>query len=145
REVLTHFQILKTFFTKSILLAVDNKGQLIKPIVWDKKDFAVQEQQNSCFNLETPSIFRIVSSTQKPYHGFVILNDLNESFFESWNHGQIPDHVTIVPLFEGELVVGMLMGFGEKSSFNKTVLQFTEKVAKDFSQKIFKGTTFKVA
>ncbi|MGZ3804295.1 MAG: hypothetical protein ACXVB4_08810 [Pseudobdellovibrionaceae bacterium] len=145
REVLTHFQILKTFFTKSILLAVDNKGQLVKPIVWDKKDFAVQEQQNSCFNLETPSIFRIVSSTQKPYHGFVILNDLNESFFESWNHGQIPDHVTIVPLFEGELVVGMLMGFGEKSSFNKTVLQFTEKVAKDFSQKIFKGTTFKVA
>lgn len=145
KDLQAHFHQLKTFFKKSMLLAVDEKDQFIKPIFWDGDDFNSLDQQNSEFNLGIPSIFKIVNSTQKPYHGFVILNDLNESFFESWNHGQIPDHVTIVPLLKGDVLTGMLMGFGEKSSYNKTVLHFTEKVAKDVAQKIFKNPSFNAA
>ncbi|HEY8269901.1 MAG TPA: hypothetical protein VIG33_03370 [Pseudobdellovibrionaceae bacterium] len=145
KDLQANFQQLKTFFKKSMLLAVDDKDCFIKPIFWDGDHFDSQEQQNSEFKLETPSIFKIVNGTQKPYHGFVIVNDLNESFFESWNHGQIPDHITIVPILNGEFIAGMLMGFGEKSCYNKTVLQFTEKVAKDVSQKIFKTSAAKAA
>jgi hypothetical protein len=107
--------------------------------LWDGGDFDVRKPSMIEFSLKIPSIFRIVSTTQKPYHGFVSLNDLNEAFFESWNHGQIPDHVTIVPLMDHDLVVGMLMGFGEKSCYNKNVLQFTENAAKDLSVKILKS------
>jgi hypothetical protein len=127
-----------------MLLAIGDKDRLVKPLLWDD-GFEVQNPPNSEFNLKTPSIFKIVSGTQKPYHGYVVLNDLNESFFESWNHAQIPDHVTIVPMLEGDLVVGMLMGFGEKSSGNRTVLQFAEKVAKDLSKTIFKNSSPKAA
>lgn len=144
QEASASFQRLKTFFKKSMLLAIGDKDRLVKPLLWDDT-FENQNPQTTEFNLKTPSIFKIVSGTQKPYHGFVSVNDLNESFFESWNHGQIPDHVTIIPLMDGDLVVGMLMGLGEKSSYNKNVLQFTEGVAKDLSQKIFKPATSKAA
>lgn len=138
KEVITTFQQMKTFFKKSMLLAVGDKDLLIKPILWDGS-FDVQTPAKLDFNLKTPSIFKIVSGTQKPYHGYVVPNDLNESFFESWNHGQIPDHVTLVPLMDGEQVVGMIMGLGEKASYNKNVLQFTENIAKGLSAKIMKS------
>ncbi|WP_413287462.1 hypothetical protein [Bdellovibrio sp. HCB337] len=144
KETIASFQRLRTFFKKSMLLAIGDKDRVIKPIVWDE-NFEGLTPQTAEFNLKTPSIFKIVTGTQKPYHGFVTVNDLNESFFESWNHGQIPDHVTLVPLMDGDLVVGMLMGFGEKSSYNKNVLQFTEGVAKDLSQRILKSSAPKAA
>ncbi len=144
KEVLASLQLLKTFFKKSMLLAIGDKDQLIKPILWDNS-FNIQKPQTTEFNLKAPSIFKIVSNTQKPYHGFVVLNDINEAFFESWSQGQIPNHVTIVPVLDGDLLVGMLMGFGEKSSYNKNVLQFTENVAKELSQKIFKNSNTKAA
>lgn len=144
KEVLASFHQLKTFFKKSMLLAIGDKDRLVKPILWDG-GFDIRKPATPEFNLKTPSIFKIVSGTQKPYHGYVVVNDLNESFFESWNHGQIPDHVTVVPLMDGDLVVGMIMGFGEKSSYNKNVLQFTENVAKGLTSKLLRGPQAKVA
>ncbi len=143
-DVISSFQELKTFFKKSMLLAIGEKDTLVKPILWDS-GFDVKTPAAPEFNLKTPSIFKVVSGTQKPYHGYVVPNDLNESFFESWNHGQIPDHVTIVPLMDGDILIGMIMGFGEKSTYNKSVLQFTENVAKGLSTKLLKGPTAKVA
>lgn len=144
KEVIATFQHMKTFFKKSMLLAIGDKDRLLKPILWDGS-FDVQKPATAEYNLKTPSVFKVVSGTQKPYHGYIVPNDLNESFFESWNHGQIPDHVTIVPLMDGDHVVGMIMGFGEKASYNKNVLSFTESVAKGLSSKILKGPMAKVA
>jgi len=140
KAVLASFEQLKTFFKKSMLLAVGDKDRLIKPLLWDA-NFENPPNPVPEFSLKTPSIFRIVSGTQKPYHGYIIVNDLNESFFETWNQGQIPDHVTIVPLLDGDLVVGMLLGIGEKSNYNKNVLQFSETLAKDLTQKILKPSS----
>jgi hypothetical protein len=144
KDAQASFQQLKTFFKKSMLLAIGDKDRMVKPLLWDH-GFDSAEGGAPEFNLKTPSIFRIVSGTQKPYHGFVTVNDLNESFFESWNHGQIPDHVTLVPLMDGDLVVGMLMGLGEKSNYNKSVLNFTENIAKELSLKILKTPLSKSA
>jgi hypothetical protein len=144
KDAQASFQQLKTFFKKSMLLAIGDKDRMVKPLLWDQ-GFDSADGGAPEFNLKTPSIFRIVSGTQKPYHGFVTVNDLNESFFESWNHGQIPDHITLVPLMDGDLVVGMLMGLGEKSNYNKSVLNFTENVAKELSLKILKTPVSKSA
>lgn len=144
KDVIATFQQMKTFFKKSMLLAIGDKDRLVKPILWDG-GFDVQKAAIPEFNLKTPSIFKVVSGTQKPYHGYIVPNDLNESFFEAWNHGQIPDHVTIVPLMDGDHVVGMIMGFGEKASYNKNVLSFTENVAKGLSTKVLKSQLAKVA
>jgi hypothetical protein len=143
KEVIASFQHMKTFFKKSMLLAISNKDRSVKPILWDAG--FEQKAIGTEFNLKTPSIFKIVNGTQKPYHGYVVPNDLNESFFETWNHGQIPDHVTIVPLMDGDHVIGMIMGFGEKASYNKNVLQFTENLAKGLSSRIMKTLQPKVA
>lgn len=137
KEVLASFNQFKTFFKKSMLLAIGDKDSVVKPLMWDG-GFEIRKPSSQEFSLKIPSIFRVVSGTQKPYHGYVVVNDLNEAFFEAWNHGQIPDHITIVPLLDNDIVVGMLMGFGEKASYNKNVLQFTENVATNLSKKILK-------
>lgn len=144
KELVASFAQLKTFFKKSMLFAVGDKDRLLKPILWDS-GFDVQSPQNPEINLKTPSIFRIVNGTQKPYHGYVVVNDLNESFFEAWNHGQVPDHVTLVPVMDKDQLVGMLMGLGEKACYNKSVLQFTEDVAKKLSARILKPAVPNVA
>lgn len=139
KEVMATFKQMKTFFKKSMLLAIGDKDRVIKPLLWDS-GFVASETAKSEFELKTPSFFRIVATTQKPYHGFVTPSDFNDTFFEAWNHGQIPDHITLVPVMDGDLVIGMLLGLGEKSSYNRNVLQFCENASKEFSAKMLKGT-----
>ncbi len=74
----------------------------------------------------------MVVSTQKPFHGYISLNEINEKFFEDWNQGRIPDHVTITPILVEEKLVGMLVGFAEKSAYNKVSLHLAEKLSLDF-------------
>ena len=139
KEVIACFNQCKTFFKKSMLLAIGDKDRVVKPILWEGGDFDIKKPSMVEFSLRIPSIFRVVSGTQRPYHGYVVTNDLNEAFFEAWNHGQVPDHVTIVPLMDNDLVIGMLMGFGEKACYNKSVLNFSENAAKELSRKILKS------
>jgi hypothetical protein len=137
-NVKASFKKIKPYFKKSMLLAVGGNDQVIKPLIWDD-NFKTQEARKSEFELQTPSFFRIVSTTQKPYHGFVVTNDFNDSFFEAWNQGQIPDHITLVPVMDGDHVIGMLLGIGEKASYNRQVLQFTETTSKDLSLQLAKA------
>jgi hypothetical protein len=138
KETMEAFQKLKTFFKKSMLLAIGDKDQVAKPLVWNSGFLMNSETPITEFPLNIPSFLRIVSTTQKPYHGFVTPNDANDSFFETWNQGEIPDHITVVPFMEGDLIVGMLLGIGEKSAYNRSVLQHTEAVAKELAAKILK-------
>lgn len=138
KETMAAFQQLKTFFKKSMLLAIGDKDQVVKPLLWNSGFLMNTETPITEFPLNVPSFLRIVSTTQKPYHGFVTPNDANDSFFETWNQGEIPDHITVVPFMEGDLIVGMLLGIGEKSAYNRSVLQHTEAVAKELSAKILK-------
>jgi hypothetical protein len=138
REVVATFNQFKTYFKKTMLLAIGDKDRVVKPLMWEGNEFDVRKPALQEFSLKIPSIFRIVSGTQKPYHGYIVPNDLNGAFFDSWNHGQIPEHVTIVPILDHDLVVGMLIGFGEKSSYTQNVLQFSENTARELSRKIIR-------
>lgn len=139
-EVQASFKKMKPYFKKAMFLAVGDKDRVIKPLIWDE-NFQAPANGQPEFDLRTPSFFRIVSTTQKPYHGFVVPNDFNESFFESWNQGQVPDHITMVPFMDGDLVIGMILGIGEKSSYNRQVLQFTESVSRDLAATLGKSSS----
>lgn len=122
---------MKVHFKKSLILTVDESESQLTVFAWDE-NFQGMKDTSMRLPLKTPSIFSIVSSTQKPFHGYISLNEINEKFFEDWNQGQIPDHVTITPLILNQRLVGMVMGFAEKSAYNKVSLSFTEKISHDF-------------
>lgn len=123
------FSQMHNYFQKSMILKVD--GKTVKPWKWD--DRFKPATQTSEMNLDTPSPFRIVNRTAKPYHGYISPNELNEKFFQEWNNNEIPDHLTLAPVIVDDHVVAMLMGIGDKASDNKLSLQHAEKIAMKLS------------
>lgn len=124
---------MKSQFQKSLILTLDDEETQVIVFAWDE-DFQNISDTGVRFPLKTPSIFNIVAETQKAFHGYVSINEINEKFFIEWNHGQIPDHVTISPLIVEDKLVGMLMGFADKSSYNKTALNLVQKLSTDFTK-----------
>lgn len=121
---------MKTHFDKSMILTLDDNETQMTAFAWDE-NFQGMKDTSMRFPLQTPSIFNIVATTQKPYHGYISLNEINEKFFDGWNQGKIPDHVTVTPIIVNEKLVGMLMGFAEKSAYNKVSLNLAEKLSSD--------------
>ncbi|WP_373999666.1 hypothetical protein [Bdellovibrio bacteriovorus] len=122
---------MKAHFEKSMILTLDEQETQMTAFAWDE-NFQGMKDTSMRFPLQTPSIFNIVASTQKSFHGYISLNEINEKFFEDWNQGRIPDHVTISPIIINEKLVGMLVGFAEKAAYNKVSLTLAEKLSIDF-------------
>lgn len=122
---------MKVHFEKSMILTLDDSESQLTALAWDE-NFKDMKDTGLRISLQTPSIFNIVASTQKPFHGYISLNEVNEKFFEGWNAGVIPDHVTITPLVIADKVVGMILGIADKSAYNKVSLNLAEKLSAEF-------------
>lgn len=125
------FTEMRNHFEKSMILTLDSKESQLVAFAWDD-NFKGMKDPTIAVPLRVPSVFNIVASTAKPFHGYISLNEVNEKFFEDWNQGRIPDHVTITPLIFEDKMVGMIMGFAEKSAYNKMSLSLAEKLSNEF-------------
>lgn len=65
-------------------------------------------------DLSGPSVFRIVKETKLPYHGYMVGNQINDAFFQTWAKGELPEHLTIVPVLYEKNLIGMLLGATSK-------------------------------
>ncbi len=127
------FEQLSYHFTKSMVLIVDDPRSVgVRPWKWDSQ-FHVNTGSPQSYPLDVASPFRIVYRTQKPYHGYLVSNDINDRFFENWNDNVTPDHMTLYPVTvndsHGEDVKAMILCIGEKSADNKNSLSLTGKMA----------------
>ena len=119
-------------YQKSMILLAENEEA--RPWKWSEQ-FHPEATINS-ISFATPNPFRIVSRSQKPYHGYVVSNESNDKFFEEWNEAKTPDHLTVAPILIEENLVRFLVGFGDKSADNKNSLMLCEKLANDVSIQI---------
>lgn len=126
---------LKNTFNKVMLLTFDEGGAFVRAFMWDDS-LKGAKNESLTLPLSENSIFSIVAKTQKPFHGPVHPSDVNEAFFATWNNGELPDHATLVPLVFEDRVLGVLMGVGNSSLYNKDALRIAEKVAQEFVGKI---------
>lgn len=127
------FKQMSYHFKKSMVLLVS--GDTVTPWKWDSH-FNQKGKVETSITLSSPSPFRIVATTQKPYHGYVVPNEINDRFFEDWNGSQTPDHLTVTPIVVEHQVIGMLLGLGDKAADNKNSLQLAEKVAIDLAKEM---------
>lgn len=125
------FAKMKDHFPQVMVLAIDDEQKKLLPFAWDESFSQIKDLNNSV-PLGVPSIFNIVLNTQKPFHGYISINEVNEKFFDDWNQNTIPDHVTITPIIDNEQLVGMLLGMGDKKSYTKNHLNLAELVSSDF-------------
>ncbi len=136
-ETVKAFQKMKSHFEKTLILSISDDESKAKVQFWDENFKKPQEER--LIPLKTPSIFNIVAQTVKPFHGPVSLNEVNERFFDSWNHSQIPSHVTITPIVVKDRLVGMIMGFSNSQSYNKATLNYAEKVSHEIANDLQKA------
>ena len=107
-------------------------------IAWDQK--STENKLASPTDMRASSIFRIVESTQKSFHGPIVANDISMKFFSDWNQQQIPDNVTIVPILHSDKVIAMVLCIGDRSHYTRASLQFAERATQEFNGQIIPGS-----
>ncbi|HEX4925053.1 MAG TPA: hypothetical protein VFV50_13250, partial [Bdellovibrionales bacterium] len=80
------------------------------------------------------SVFRIVLDSKGPYHGYVSPNEINDAFFQAWNQGRYPEHLTITPMLVQNEVVGMLLGTTNRVRGAMVPLGLYQSVAIELAQ-----------
>lgn len=119
---------MKKYFDQCMLLMFV-EGNL-EPQAWDQA-WSKTPHSQSAIDISSPSIFRIVNETVNPYHGYVVPNQINESFFMNWNKGIYPEHVTICPVVVDKKVYGMILGSTTKEGAKKYQLHHVQEIAND--------------
>lgn len=138
-----HFKNLEAHYEKSMIFL--NQDEKLLAYSWSESFHPHKVKLQNPVLLNSASIFKIAHRTQKSFHGPVSLNDANEEYFEHWNQGQTPDHVTITPLVEGEKTIGLLISFADGSVNKKASLALHEKVAEAIKDQLLKDLTQKLA
>lgn len=127
------FGEMKTYFKQSMVLL--KSGQFIKPWRWNDQ-FTPPTSGFNNYPLVVPSPFRIVEKTLKPYHGYLVKNDVSDKFFAEWNDSAYPEHLTLAPIIIEDQLVGVLLGAGTKESDNKNALSRTEALSATISKQM---------
>jgi hypothetical protein len=134
-EIQGIFEKMKSHFPKSMVLSLDAEESAFKPYQWTN-EFKSESENTQFVDLTNPSLFKIVSVSQKSYHGFIVLNEVNERFFEEWNQGALPDHATATPILINNKLAGILIGIGEKSNYSWATLNLMENLTSELNQKL---------
>lgn len=120
------FQQLKQHFKHSWIMYINNEK--LVPWKWDKAVVPKSQEASQPIDLHQPSLFRVVFRTKMPYHGPVISNLINTSFFKNWGLKTTPGHVTAVPIVMDGILVAMLIASGNTPEQSDHVLRFVEKL-----------------
>jgi hypothetical protein len=139
--VATHvFKKLEPHFEKSMIVLYTD-GEM-KPWKWTPT-WALQGPPLP-IDLSTPSIFRIAYLSKNPFHGEPVTNPINKAFFDQWNAGALPSHITICPLLVSDSPTGMLLGVTSKPT-NTVSLPTVERLASEVSDLLVKYSAKKAA
>ncbi len=124
----------KKFYDKQLYIEFNESKKTAYAKFWPQ-DFLASETP-STYSLTEDSFLAVVAKTQKPYHGYVIKSPLVEKFFKEVNSGQLPENITVVPILKNDVLLGALMGWGNKSNYNLSVLRGLEQAVNKISLKL---------
>ena len=122
-------RILLTYEHALILLF---QGGQLRPWRWTELLHSVKGDQPDAIDLTEASIFRIVFRTCLPYHGNVVLNRVNQNFFNAFTRGMAPNQITITPVLVQKKVAGMMVGLSNQPVDFKKSLLTMEEITKEF-------------
>jgi hypothetical protein len=121
-------------FEHAMILNYENA--VLKPVKWSELLLSTKGDNPDAISLEQASIFRVAARTSLPYHGYVVSNPTNAAFFNSFNRGAVPKHVTVMPVTIAGQLTAMLIGLTNAKIDYKGSLVAMEKLASDFSAQL---------
>lgn len=117
---------------QTVLLAT-KAGNSVRIVSWPES-LTLPEFVEYDFSLGTPSPFRITTRTEKPYHGYVVETPFLTQFFRQWNGAQIPETLTVMPVFKDKSLHGYMIAFGPAEARDRETLNAMEKAAKNLGE-----------
>ena len=144
-EVKKVFVELEKNFEGCMLLRFKENELCLVPWQWNsycQHKRGEQKREKEKIDLRERSIFRIVHRSQQPYHGYVVMSSINQQFFDCWNEGGMPQHITICPILINRKthadLVGMLLGFNNKHNVrdSEKCLLLVQKRAKNIAKSL---------
>lgn len=126
---------LSKHFDQSMVLLFQNEQ--LQPWKWTPS-WRRDMNRATAIDLSTPSVFRIVSESKDSYHGYIVPNMINDAFFQTWNQGQYPEHLTITPLMVNKQLMGMLLGVCTKTRAKNLTLKNLENFSQSIAEAIVK-------
>ena len=124
------FQKMQPEFEKQMILLLE-KDHLV-PWKWSAQ-WQINPSMNQIVETQSNSIFRVVMYSKRPYHGFVVANQINSAFFTCFNNAKLPEHCTIVPIQLQNNIIGLMLGICSKAQGEVINLAHYEELAKEFS------------
>lgn len=103
--------LLSTFEASVFFVFADEKPL---PYKWTELLQSVKGETPEAINIKEPSIFRIAVRTCLPYHGYVRPSSVNLAFYNQFNRGIAPNHVTLIPILYNNHLIAMLMGLSNQ-------------------------------
>jgi hypothetical protein len=123
----------KNYFSDVMILNV--KDQNMTCYNWSG-EWNLKHEQALAFKIDSPSIFKIAKDTERPYHGYVVPNPVNQQFFDQTYGGKIPEHVTLAPVASPQGVETLILGVGSKQAGQKVYIHSIEMLVGQFSEQL---------
>ncbi|MBX3035121.1 MAG: hypothetical protein KF865_14475 [Bdellovibrionaceae bacterium] len=133
REVQSALQSLR-HHTHTMLLALTEKNEALVPVLWSENFGQVTTPEK--IHLGEPSAFNIMVTTEKPFHGAPVSNDINDRFMNQWHQGVPAETLTLVPLFFKNRLVGALLAIGPAAAYALPILRAAEKTSFDLTRRL---------
>lgn len=127
------FEEMDTYFDSKMIIEKTDEGFVPKHWsgLWTRKDTS----RCPFVNVKEPNIFRIAHRSQRPFHGPVSANQINDEFFDFWHNANYPQEITIQPIQSGAETIGMIVGIPRDTEETHKKLQ----LAFNLSQKAQEG------
>lgn len=126
------FNALKEDYTTALLLRCEDGDA--KPFKWDASLMLSTEAANGAVHLNAPSLFRIATKTQMPYHGYVVDSPAHREFFARLGMSELPGCVTAIPIHIDEKLWGILVAIGDESAQGPKPLEKAQKLAEQVTE-----------
>jgi len=134
--VIEAFDSLKTNFERYMVLMI--VGQNLVPYQW-QESWSPDQSVEAVIPLRVPSFLNIVANSRGPFHGNPRPNAINDQFCKRWYHGKYPQHITALPLMEGEDVFGVLFASTTPEKAKLISLAHCFSTSLKLSQKMIEG------
>lgn len=117
---------LKTRYQNVVILKMQNEE--LMPLDWDS-GLTVNRQ---AIDIQQPSFLKVVFKSQKPYHGYLAENQFHQNLFKLWGLDKLPDHVTAVPIVNGNKITEVVVGIGDEGCAGFQMIHFVESAIKNY-------------
>lgn len=106
------FKEMSQIFEKCMLLSYEEQKLLVNR--WTENWSPDSKHVATPMIIDTPNIFKIAHDSRLPFHGPIAMNAANKQFFDHWNGGQVPGHITVFPIVPGAYLYGFVLGITSK-------------------------------